>query len=80
MDIEEAQVVRLLPPELRPGREAQEALIERDANDRERLRRVYGVYFDAPDIFDLVIDGSTRSPAEVAGLVRAVVSRTSAAE
>jgi cytidylate kinase len=73
-------VVRLLPPELRPGRDAQEALIERDADDRKRLRRVYGVDFDAPDTFDLVIDGSTRSPAEVAGLVRTAVSRTSAPE
>ena len=73
-------VVRLLPPGLRPGRDAQEALTERDADDREWLRRVYGVDFDAPDIFDLVIDGSTRSPAEVAGLVRAAVVRTSAPE
>jgi len=69
-------VVRLLPPGLRPGRDALEAIIERDARDRARLGEVYGVDYDVPDIFDLVIDVSARSPTEVSGLIRANVRRT----
>lgn len=70
-------VVRLLPRRLRPHPGSVDAAIRRDSDDRARLRQLYGVDFDDGDVFDLVIDGDSRTPEQVADAVcRAAPSRS----
>lgn len=55
--------------------EAFEAIWEREAQEKDRYLRVYGVDPDEPEIYDLVIDSSTRDPGEIVEEVLAALGR-----
>lgn len=59
------RTVSRLPPDLRPDAGVVLDAGQRDSADRQRLRALYGVDYDAPEAFSMVIDVTNLRPQQV---------------